>query len=118
MRNDKDNIIVTKTFDFALRVIDFCEILTEQKKYRIADQLFKSGTSVGANVREAQNAESKADFIHKFKLALKECDETDYWLAICEKSTNMPSPPKNVREENIEILKIMSKIVSKSKTAP
>jgi four helix bundle protein len=64
MRNDKENIIVTKTFQFAIKIIAFCEELENNKKFVIARQLLKSGTSIGANVREAQNAESKNDFIH------------------------------------------------------
>ena len=59
MRNDKENIIVTKTFQFAIKIIVFCEELENNKKFVIARQLLKSGTSIGANVREAQNAESK-----------------------------------------------------------
>ena len=56
----------------------------------MANQLFKSGTSIGSNVREAQNAESKADFIHKMKIAAKEADETEYWLGLCNESKNYP----------------------------
>lgn len=115
MRNDRDNLIVNRTFDFALRIIAYCEVLVEHKKYRMADQLFKAGTSTGANVREAQNAESKADFIHKFKISLKESDETDYWLALCLKAPSYPNPPENMIEENLENNRIMSKIVSSSK---
>ena len=74
MRNDKDNIIVKKSFDFALDIIKFCELLEENKKFIVARQLLRSGTSVGANVREAQNAESKSDFIYKIKIAIKEAD--------------------------------------------
>ena len=117
MRNDKENLIIKLTFKFSIEIIAFSEKLRQLNKFEMASQLFRSGTYIGANIREVQNAESKADFIHKFKIALKECDETDYWLATCENSTNMPSPPKDVREENTEILKIMSKIVSKSKAA-
>lgn len=68
MRNDKDNIIVNKSFQFSVKIVQFCELLEENKKYVIARQLLKSGTSIGANIREAQNSESKADFIHKLKL--------------------------------------------------
>ena len=78
MRNDKENIIVNKTFQFAIQIVAFCEELENNKKYVIARQLLKSGTSIGANVTEAQNAESKNDFIHKFKIAAKEIDETEY----------------------------------------
>jgi four helix bundle protein len=60
-----DNLIVQLTFQFALDVIEFTEVLEQQKKYNLSKQLFRSGTSIGANVREAQGAESKADFIHK-----------------------------------------------------
>jgi four helix bundle protein len=67
MRNDKDNIIIDLTFKFALAIMDYCELLENNRKSVLARQLLKSGTSIGANSREAQNAESKADFIHKFK---------------------------------------------------
>jgi four helix bundle protein len=90
MRNDKENVIVEKSFQFALKIIVYCELLEEKKKFVISRQLLRSGTSIGANVREAQNAESKADFIHKLKLAAKEADETEYWLLICKYSTNYP----------------------------
>jgi four helix bundle protein len=115
MRNDKQNVIVEKTFSFALKVIEFCEILEENKKYVIAKQLLKSGTSIGANVREAQNAESKADFIHKIKIAAKEADETEYWLLLCQLA---PVYPKNeeLLQNAKEIIKILAKIISTSKS--
>lgn len=68
----------------------YVESLEKDHKYVIARQLLKSGTSLGANVREAQNAESKADFIHKIKIAAKEADETEYWLMICNASEGYP----------------------------
>ena len=92
MRNDKPNIIVDKTIDFSLLIIRYCEVLENQKKYIIARQLLRSATSIGANVFEAQNAESKADFIHKMKIAAKEADETEYWLLLCKNSKNYPEP--------------------------
>ena len=67
---------------FAVRIIKFSQILQEQKQYVLANQLMRSGTSIGANTREAQNAESKADFIHKFKIAAKEADEAEYLLLL------------------------------------
>ena len=78
----KDNVITKLTFQFALDIIKYCEGLQDDKKFVIANQLLKSGTSIRANIREAQNAESKADFIHKFKIAAKETEETIYWLEI------------------------------------
>jgi len=71
MRNDKENIIVEKSFQFALKVVLYCELLEENKKFVLSRQLLRSGTSIGANVREAQNAESKADFIQKLNLLQK-----------------------------------------------
>lgn len=115
MRNDKDNVIVNKTFQFALEVVRFCELLEENKKYVVSRQLLKSGTSIGSNIREAQNAESKADFIHKVKIAAKEADETEYWLLICKHSSSYPFDEKLLLELT-EIIKILSKIISTSKT--
>jgi four helix bundle protein len=68
----KENIILSKSFDFALKIIKFSQILEEHRHYIIANQILKSGTSIGANIREGQNAESKIDFVHKFKIAAKE----------------------------------------------
>jgi len=115
MRNDKENIIVEKSFQFALKIVLYCELLEENKKYVIGRQLLRSGTSIGANVREAQNAESKPDFIHKIRLAAKEADETEYWLLLCK---NTPTYPFNNQLLNDvqEILKILSKILSSSKS--
>lgn len=81
----------------------------------MSTQLFKSGTSIGANVSEAQNAESKADFIHKFKIAAKEGEETIYWLKLCEASSLYPSPPNELQAELNEIMLIISKIIATSK---
>ena len=83
---NNDNPILKLTFEFSLDIVEFVEILEEKKKYVIAKQLLRSATSIGANVREAQNAESKADFIHKMKIAAKEASETLYWLILCERS--------------------------------
>jgi four helix bundle protein len=95
-------------------IIEFCELLQEKGKYVIAKQLLKSGTSIGANVHEAQNAESRADFIHKMKIAVKELEETKYWLILCERS---PSYPFHINmEKNVDELGlIMYKIISTSK---
>lgn len=84
------NPILKLTFDFSLSIINYCDILDSSKKYTISRQLLKSGTSIGANSMEAQNAESKADFIHKIKIAAKEADETQYWLLLCSFSGKYP----------------------------
>jgi four helix bundle protein len=95
-------------------LIDFTEHLTINRKYNLSNQLFRSGTSIGANIREAQNAESKADFIHKFKIAAKEADETEYWLLLCNQSKHYPNTDK-LLEQLLSIQKIISKIIGSSK---
>lgn len=85
-----------------------------KKKIVIARQLLKSGTSIGANVREAQNAESKADFIHKIKIAAKEADETEYWMLLCKLSDSYPYE-EQLHQNLMELIKILSKIISTSK---
>jgi len=92
MRNDRENIIVRLTNEFALAIIEYTEILESHRKYIVARQLLRSGTSIGANIREAQNAENKDDFIHKVKIAAKEADETEYWLIHCDLSKSYPKP--------------------------
>lgn len=108
------NIIIDMTFSFALDIIAFTEKLNENKKFIIGQQLLKSGTSIGANVREVQNCESKADFIHKFKIAAKEADETEYWLLLCEHANDYPFE-KILFDKLKEIQKIINKIIYSSK---
>lgn len=112
---ERENIIVTKTVDFALEIIAFCEILESNRKFVISNQLLKSSTSIGANVHEAQNAESRADFIHKMKIAAKEVEETKYWLLLCEKSSSYPFN-EILRIKINEIGLIIYKILSSSKS--
>lgn len=97
-----------------MQIIDYCELLEEKRKYVIARQLLKSGTSIGANVRESQNAESNQDFIHKLKIAAKEADETEYWLLLCEKSSNYPTKTDLVLSI-ISIKKLLNSIISTMK---
>jgi four helix bundle protein len=110
----KENVIVTLTFKFALEIIKYCDGLQENKKFVIANQLLKSGTSVGANIREAQNAESKADFIHKFKISAKEIEETIYWLELCKFSDNYPNSDQLIEQVN-NISRIVNKTIITSK---
>lgn len=114
MRNDKPNIIVDLTFKFALSIIAFSDKLNEKGKVVISKQILKSGTSIGANVREAQNAESKADFIHKLKIAAKEVDETKYWLELSRDSEGYPYD-EDLYNQISTIEKVLSKIISTSK---
>lgn len=108
------NIIVDLSFKFALNIIYFTEKLELERKFVIANQLLKSGTSIGANIRESQNCESKADFIHKLKIAAKEAEETEYWLLLCEASPNYPFENKLLEEIKV-LQKIINKIINTSK---
>ena len=110
----KENVIIKLTFQLALDIIKYSEALQEEKKFVIANQLLKSGTSIGANIREAQNAESKADFIHKFKIAAKEIEETIYWLELCKFSNNYPKVDDLIEQVN-NISRIVNKIIITSK---
>ena len=110
----RENVIVTLSFEFAIEIIKYCELLQENKKFVIANQLLKSGTSVGANIREAQNAESKADFIHKFKIAAKEIEETLYWLDLCRFSDNYPDTG-NLKIKLENIARVVNKIIITTK---
>ena len=112
---ERDNVILKKSFDFALQIIEFSETLEEAKKFVIAKQILKSGTSIGANVREAQNAESRADFIHKMKVALKEAEETEYWLLLFKHSKNYPFA-ENLMDTVKEMLKLLHSIVYTANT--
>ena len=78
-----DNVIEDKSFRFAVRIVKLCQYLQEEKKeYPLSKQLLRSGTSIGANVAEAQQAQSRADFASKMNIALKESAETNYWLRL------------------------------------
>ena len=80
-----DNLIETKSFDFAVRIVKLCTYLqTDKKEYVLSKQLLRSGTSIGANIAEAEQAQSKADFISKMNIALKETVETNYWLRLLQ----------------------------------
>ena len=112
----KDNKVLNLGFDFALEIISYTETLEELRRYNLANQLFRSGTSIHANIREAQNAESKADFIHKMKIAAKEADETEGWLLLCLKAPSYPNPDK-LAVLLPDILKLLNKIIATSKTS-
>jgi four helix bundle protein len=111
MNKNKDNLIVQLTLQFARKIVVFSNELDRLKKYTISKQLIRCGTSIGANVWEAQNAESKKDFIHKIKIALK---EAEYWLLVCKDLEGFPDV--NLYHEDLEsILKVLNKIISSSK---
>ena len=111
---DRPNLIVDLTVNFSLKIIAFTEKLEEKKRFNMANQLFKSGTSVGANVSEAQGAESKNDFKHKCKVAYKEAEETEYWLKLCKHADNYPFE-QDLLDDIQSIMRILGKIISSTK---
>ena len=110
----KDNVILKLSFEFAMDIVKFSGKLEEIRKFSFASQVLRSGTSIGANIKESQNAESKADFVHKLKIALKEADELEYWLFLCNESEGFPNAD-DLLDKLHEIIKITTKIVHTSK---
>ncbi len=113
----KENVVKNKSFEFALRIVKSSKFLVaEKKEYVLSKQILRSGTAIGAMVREAEHAESKADFIHKLSVALKEANETEYWLELLFMSEYID---KNVYEANAsdlrEILRLLISIIKSSK---
>ncbi len=112
----KENAIIKKSFDFAVRIVKLNKYLTQSKKeYTLSKQLLRCGTSIGANVSEAQRGQSKADFISKMSIALKEAYETEYWLRLFYKTDYLNAEEFN--SLNKDITEIISLLVSICKTA-
>lgn len=113
----KNNIIKDKSFAFSLRVVQLYKFLCEDKKeYVMSKQVLRSGTAIGALVRESEHAESKADFIHKLAIALKEANETEYWLELLFQSEYITKESfESIQKDIHEILKLLTSIVKTSK---
>jgi four helix bundle protein len=105
------------SFGFALRVIRLCRFLEKEKKeYVLSRQRLRSGTAIGALVREAQQAESRADFIHKMAIALKEANETDYWIELLYQSQLLEKQGfDSIRSDVVELLKLLTSIIKSTK---
>jgi len=113
LANERDNIIVNKTLDFACDILDLEDLLNEKRKYVISKQVTRSGLSIGANVREAQRAVSKADFINKLGISLKEAEETKYWFEILERKIFILD--EKYKNELEQIIKLLVSIINSSK---
>jgi four helix bundle protein len=112
-----ESVVKKKSFELAVRGVNFYKyLITEKKEYIMSKQFLRSVTSVGANVREAVNAQSKSDFIHKLSIAQKECDESLYWLELL-KETNYVSEIEfeSIYQQNNEVLRIIRSIIITSK---
>jgi len=116
MNEKKPNIIRDKSFAFALRIVKLYKFLVEKKEFVLSKQLLKSGTAIGALVREAEHVESKADFIHKMAIAQKEANETEYWIELLFQSEYLNETQYNSIVNDIrELNKILASIIISSK---
>ncbi|MDA3789219.1 MAG: four helix bundle protein [Desulfobacula sp.] len=111
------NVVKEKSFAFALRLVKLCRYLNEDKReYVLGKQLLRSGTAIGALVREAEQAESKADFIHKMAIALKEANETDYWIELLFQSGTINQKEyDSIQPEIVELCKLLTSIIKTSR---
>ncbi len=112
------SIVKGKSFRFAVRIVNLYKIVSmERKEFVLSKQLLRSGTSVGANVREAVNAQSAADFVHKLSIAQKECDESIYWLELLRATDFITEPEYHAHHDDAtELLKIIKSIIITSKS--
>ena len=113
----KENIVKNKSFGFAVRIVKLYQFLCEQKKeFVLSKQLLRSGTSVGAMVREAEHAESKSDFKHKMAIAQKEINETIYWLELLKETNYLTVEQfESISIDAIEIIKLITTIIKSTK---
>ena len=110
----KPNLILQKTFNFSKEIVNLYIHLKKNRIYELASQVFRSGTSIGANVEEAQAAQSKKDFISKMSIAAKEARETRYWLRLLNETTLTDKETDRLLKENEEIINILTKIIKTS----
>ena len=113
----RENILKKKSFDFAIRIVNLYKYIQEEKKeYIMNKQLMRSGTSVGAMVREAEYAESISDFIHKMAIAQKEINETIYWLELLKETEYISTKEfESINSDAIEIIKLITTTIKTAK---
>lgn len=117
MENAKRNIVADKSYAFALRVIKLYKFLiAEQKEYVLSKQILRSGTAIGALIKEAEHTQSKADFLNKMNIALKEANETEYWLMLLKDSNYIDDKSfDSIKPESSELIKLLASIVKSTK---
>ena len=113
----RENVVKTKSFDFALRIVKLHQYMKKEKKeYVMSKQLLRSGTAIGAMVREAEHAESRADFIHKMSISLKEANESEYWMELLYRGGYFDILAyESIKGDLIELLKLLISIIKKAK---
>ena len=113
MKEEKRNIVKELSLEFSIKILDFVGKNSNKKTALNPNQIVRSGTSIGAMIREAQEAESRKDFIHKLKIAFKEAEETEYWLILFASEYQSPEI-LDLKYRLVEIKKLLSKIISSS----
>lgn len=115
----RENIVKNKSFAFAVRIVNAYKYLCEEKReYVMSKQLLRSGTSIGALIREAEHAESKQDFIHKNAIAQKEANETLYWLELLKETEYLNEDEfEALYKDAIEIMKLLTSIIKTTKNS-
>jgi len=113
---EKENVIVTKTFDFALKIIELYSKLVKQNEFVLSKQLLKSGTSIGANVEESVAAQTKKEFVSKMSISAKEARETRYWLRLLNRSQLVKFNYSPYLSDIEEIIRIITAIIKTSQT--
>ena len=115
--NIMDNVIENKSFQFAIRIVRLYKFLCEEKKeYILSKQLLRAGTSIGANVTESQQAQSKPDFVSKISISLKEASETKYWIKLLGATEYLSeNQTKSILDDCVEIEKILVTILKSAK---
>ena len=110
------NLILETSFLFAIQIVGLCKSLVKRNEFVLSKQILRSGTAIGALVREAQHGESKRDFVHKLAIALKEANETSYWLELLHHSQWIDSETfEPLHAENLRLLRILTAIIKKAK---
>lgn len=114
----RENVVKNKSFAFAVRIVKLYQYLCEQKKeFVLSKQLLRSGTSIGAMVREAEHAESKSDFKHKMAVAQKESNEVIYWLELLQASNYLTDEQfVSIHKDAVELIKLITTIIKTTKT--
>lgn len=115
----RENIVKTKSFAFAVRIVKLYQYLClDKKEFVLSKQLLRSGTSVGAMIREAEHSESKADFIHKMAISQKEINETIYWLELLKETDYLTAEQfESINSEAVEIIKLITTIIKSIKAS-
>lgn len=117
MKEVKDNVIRSKSFDFALLIIELYKQMLKEKEYVLSKQILRSGTSIGANIEESSAAISKKEFIAKMSISAKEARETMYWLKLIQKSGIVKIDVSKELEKSEELIRILTSIIKTSQSS-